>query len=158
MAAVKSKVDLIKIRKELKGKTLRLYMYLAKRGSGYTIDEMKYFSGFSNRALINQCLADMKRLGIIERQDDKYYVPRLVANAVDFAFKHYAKIGGKILPRGFVSTIAYAIFSALYFTFFPAALPLLPLGLLIAMIFVGLGIYEMYKMKMWIKRLESLER
>ncbi len=155
MTAAKSKVDLIRVRKELKGKTLRLYLYLTKRSSGYTIDEMKYFGGFSNKALINQCLADMKRLSIVEKQGDRYYVPRLIANAVDFVFKHYAKIGSKILPRGFVSTIAYVIFSVLYFTFFPEALPLLPIGLLITMIFIGLGIYEMYKMKMWIKRLKS---
>ncbi|MHC1601483.1 MAG: hypothetical protein ACXQTI_10225 [Candidatus Nezhaarchaeales archaeon] len=157
MTTTRDKVDLIKVRKELKGKTLRLYLYLTKRSSGYTIDEMKYFGGFSNKALINQCLADMKRLGIVEKQGERYYVPRLIANAVDFAFKHYAKIGSKILPRGFVSTIAYAVFLALYFVFIPAALPLLPIGLLIAIAFIGLGIYEVYKMRSWIKKLKSLE-
>ena len=157
MSMVRSKIDLARVRRELKGETLRLYFYLIRRSSGCTVDEMRYFSGFTNKALINQCLADMKRLGIVDKRGDKYYVPRLTANAVNFAFKHYAKIGNKLIPRGFVGAIGYLIFLTIYFALVPKALMLLPIGLMVTLAFIGLGVYEFRKFKFWAKRLYSSE-
>jgi hypothetical protein len=143
------------VRRELKGDAQRLFFYLSKRISGYTIEEIKYFSGFSNKALINRCLAEMKRLGMVERQGDKYYVPRPIAEAVGFAFKHYAKIGNKLIARGFVSAIAYAVFLLILVVAYRPAISTLPLGLAFTSIFVAIGIYEAFKMRSLAKKLRA---
>lgn len=152
---MKEGLDLIKVRKELKGNTLKLYLYLTKRSSGYTIDEMKFFSGFSNKALINQCLAEMKRLGIVEKREDRYYVPRPIAEAVDYVLKHYVKVGNKILPRGFISAIAYLAFLLVFFAVFPSTLLLLPFGLAMSSIFILIGIYEAYRLRKLVKKVKE---
>ncbi|MCS7140460.1 MAG: hypothetical protein N3F04_05160 [Candidatus Nezhaarchaeota archaeon] len=156
MVGVEIKVDLVRVRKELSGRALRLFLYLSKRSSGYTIDEMKYFGGFSNKALINQCLAEMKRLGIVDKRGDKYYVPRLIADAVNFTFKHYAKVGSRIIPRGFLAAMVYAAFLVTYIVLVPPSVLLLPLGLIAEAIFIVIGVYERHKMVDWVKRLERL--
>jgi hypothetical protein len=147
-------LDLFKVRRELKGEARRLFLYLSKRISGYTIEEIKYFSGFSNKALINRCLAEMKRLGIVERQDDKYYVPRHIAEAVGFAFKHYAKIGDKLIAKGFVTAIFYVVFLLILVALRPEAISALPLGLIFTLMFIAIGVYETYKMKSLAKTLK----
>jgi hypothetical protein len=146
-------LDLFRVRRELKGDAQRLFFYLSKRISGYTIEEMKYFSGFSNKALINRCLAEMKKLGVIEKQGDKYYVPRPIAEAVGFAFKHYAKIGNKLIARGFVGAIAYAIFTLILVIVYPSAISMLPLGLIFTSMFIAIGVYQVSKMKSLAKKL-----
>jgi len=140
-------LDLFKVRRELKGDAQRLFFYLAKRISGYTIEEIKYFSGFSNKALINRCLTEMRRLGLVKREGDKYYVPRPIAEAVSFAFKHYANIGGRLIAKGFVSAIAYAVFLLVFIAVYPPAISTLPLGLIFTSIFVAIGVYQVYKMR-----------
>lgn len=154
---MKEDLDLIKVRKELKGEALKLFFYLSKRISGYTIEEMRYFSGFSNKALINRCLVELKKLGVVEKQGDKYYVPRPIAEAVGFVFKHYAKIGNRIIVKGFVSAIAYIVFLLVLIAISPQALLLLPLGLLFTSIFIAIGLYETYRMKSLIKELKELK-
>ncbi|MDI9619649.1 MAG: hypothetical protein QFX33_02340 [Candidatus Nezhaarchaeota archaeon] len=151
------KLDPFRVRRELKGKTLHLYHQISKRRSGYTIDEIRLLKGFSNRALINQCLAEMKKHGIIEKRGDRYCVPASVAEALDFAFKHYAKIGGKLLPRGFVAAIGYAMFLAVYLLFVPAAFSLIWMGLIVVAAFAGLGAYESYRARGLLKRLRSTD-
>jgi len=149
-------LDLFKVRRELKGDAQRLFFYLTKRISGYTIDEIKYFSGFSNKALINRCLAEMKRLGVVEKQGDKYYVPRPVAEAVSFAFKHYAKIGDKLIAKGFVTAIAYVVFLLVLAAMHPSAISTLPLGLAFTSMFMAIGAYEVYRMRSLAKMLKTL--
>jgi len=153
----KPRIDIFKVRRELKGKTMRLYLYLTKRSTGYTIDEIRLLGGFSNRALINQCLADMRRLGIVSKKGDKYYIPRLVREAVDHVFKHYAKIGSKLVPRGFLAAAGYVVFLTIYGLVVPQVLPLLPIGFAIAAVFLALGFYEVKKSRSWVKRLEKAE-
>jgi len=148
-------LDLFRVRRELKGDAQRLFFYLTKRVSGFTIEEIKYFSGFSNRALINRCLVEMKKLGIVEREGDKYYVPKHIAEAVGFAFKHYAKIGDKLIARGFVSAIAYAVFLLVLIAVYPPAIPMLPLGLVFTLMFIAIGVYEVYKMRRLAKALRT---
>ncbi len=152
---MKEGLDPFKVRKELKGDARRLFFYLSQRISGYTIDEIKYFSGFSNKALINRCLAEMKRLGIVEKQDDKYYVPRPIAEAVGFAFKHYVKVGDKLIARGFVSAIAYAIFLLIFTAAYPAAISTLPWGLVFTLLFAAIGVYEVFRMRGLVKMLRT---
>lgn len=154
---MREELDLDKIRRELKGEALKLFLYLNKRISGYTIDEIKYFSGFSNKALINRCLAELKRLGIVEKQGDKYYVPRPVAEAVNFVFKHYAKIGNRIIARGYVSAIAYLAFLLFLSVIYPQALAMLPLGIFFTSIFVIIGVYETYKKRSLVRKLRELK-
>lgn len=155
---MKKSLDLDRIRKELKGEALRLFSHLSKRISGYTIDEIRYFSGFSNKALINRCLVELKRLGIVEKQGDKYYVPRPIAEAVNFVFKHYAKIGNRIMARGFVSAIAYLVFLLILNAMYPQALVMLPLGIFFTLIFVVIGIYEAHRKRSLMRELnKSLE-
>ncbi|MDH5816051.1 MAG: hypothetical protein QE164_04650 [Candidatus Nezhaarchaeota archaeon] len=152
---MKEGLDLIKIRKELRGEPLKLFFYLNKRISGYTIEEIKYFSGFSNKAVINRCLTELKRLGVVEKQGDKYYVPRPIGEAVSFIFKHYAKIGSRVVARGFVGAIAYLIFILALIAIYPQALTLLPLGLLFTLTFVAVGLYQTYKVKKLMRGLRS---
>jgi len=152
---MKESLDVFKVRKELKGDARRLFFYISKRISGYTVEEIKYFSGFSNKALINRCLAEMKKLGIVEKQGDKYYVPKPIAEAVSFAFKHYVKIGDKLIARGFVSAIAYAVFLLVFIAVYPPALPTLPMGLIFTLMFVAVGIYEVFRMKRLVKTLRA---
>jgi hypothetical protein len=148
-------LDLFRVRRELKGDARRLFFYLSKRISGYTIEEIKYLSGFSNKALINRCLAEMKRLGIVERQGDRYYVPRPIAEAVSFAFKHYAKIGNKLIARGFVSAIAYAVFLLILVVAYGPATSTLPLGLAFTLILMAIGVYEALRMRSLAKALRA---
>lgn len=152
---MKEDLDLIKIRKELKGEALRLFLHLSKRISGYTVEEMKYFSGFSNKALINRCLAELKKLRIVEKQDDKYYVPRPTAEAVNFIFKHYTKIGNRVIARGFVGAIAYVMFLMVLVAISPEALTTLPLGLVFTLVLVTIGLYETYKLRSLKKELKQ---
>ncbi len=148
-------MDLFRVRRELRGDAQRLFFYLTKRISGYTIDEIKYFGGFRDRALINRCLAEMKRLGIVERQGDKYCVPRPVAEAVSFAFRHYAKIGNKLIAKGFVSTIAYVFLLLIIVATHPGATSMLPLGLTFTSMFIAIGAYETYRMRSLAKMLRG---
>jgi hypothetical protein len=152
---MKEGLDVFKVRKELKGDARRLFFYISKRISGYTVEEIKYFSGFSNKALINRCLAEMKKLGIVEKQGDKYYVPKPIAEAVSFAFKHYAKIGDKLIARGFVSAIAYAVFLLALIAVYPPAPQTLLMCLIFTLMFVAVGIYEVFRMRRLVKTLRA---
>ncbi|MEM2214279.1 MAG: hypothetical protein QXD66_02335 [Candidatus Nezhaarchaeales archaeon] len=154
---MKEGLDLVKIRRELRGEALRLFFYLNKRISGYTIEEIRYFSGFSNKAVINRCLTELRRLGVVDKQGDKYYVPRLIAEAVNFIFKHYAKIGNRIIARGFLGAIAYLVFLLILIAMYPQALMLLPLGLIFTSIFVVIGLYQSHRLKRLIRELKRLK-
>ncbi|MEM0233514.1 MAG: hypothetical protein QXL22_05795 [Candidatus Nezhaarchaeales archaeon] len=148
-------LDLIKIRRELKGEALRLFFYLNKRISGYTIEEIRYFGGFSNKAVINRCLMELRRLGVVDKQGDKYYVPRPIAEAVNFIFKHYAKIGNRIIARGFLGAIAYLAFLLILIAMYPQALTILPLGLIFTLIFAVIGLYQSYRLKRLVGELKK---
>jgi hypothetical protein len=100
-----------KIEYELRGKTLRVYLYLLKHGKAVGVREIQKELGFSSPSVAFHHLDKLMGLGIIERDQYERYV---LVKKVDVGILHsFVNIAGLALPRlgffaAFFSTVAIA--------------------------------------------------
>lgn len=96
---------------ELRGKTLKVYLHLLKRGKSVGIREVQRELGFSSPSIAAHHMDKLLRLGIVEQDQYSNYV---IARKVDpSVLQAFVNVGRFTLPRvgfyaTFFSTIAVA--------------------------------------------------
>lgn len=96
---------------ELRGKTLKVYLHLLKRGKSVGIREVQRELGFSSPSIAAHHMDKLLRLGIVEQDQYSNYV---IARKVDLSvLQAFVNVGRFTLPRvgfyaTFFSTIALA--------------------------------------------------
>ncbi|MCD6485597.1 MAG: ArsR family transcriptional regulator [Candidatus Odinarchaeota archaeon] len=91
--------------KVLKGKTLKIYLLLLKKGTPMRVREIQRELKLSTPSLVSYHLSKLNELGVVSKtENDLYYASNLVKSTylVDFI-----KVKGLILPR----FLFYSIFS-----------------------------------------------
>ncbi len=106
-----SDADRARVEYELRGKTLKVYLYLLRHGKAVGVREVQKELGFSSPSVAFHHLDKLINLGIIERDQYERYV---LVKKVDAGILHsFVNVGGLTLPRlgfyaAFFSTIAVA--------------------------------------------------
>lgn len=101
-------VDEERISGELKGNTLRVYLYVLKSaGSNVGVREVQRALGFSSPRLAAYYLEKLEELGLVENKLGQYFLVKEVKVGV---LRHFLKFGRIWLPR-------YLFYAAMYTTF-----------------------------------------
>ncbi len=106
-----SDADRARVEYELRGKTLKVYLYLLRHGKAVGVREVQKELGFSSPSVAFHHLDKLINLGIIERDQYERYV---LVKKVDAGILHsFVNVGGLTLPRlgfyaAFFTTIAVA--------------------------------------------------
>lgn len=100
--------DRQRIEYELKGKTMKVYLYLLKHGKASGISEVQRALGFSSPSIAVHHLEKLIGLGIVEKNDRSEYV---LAKKVDVGvLSAFVQVGGFVLPRmGFYASFFTAL-------------------------------------------------
>ena len=99
----------------LRGKTLKVYLYLLKHGKAVGVREIQKALGFSSPSVAFHHMDKLVELGVVEKDQYERYV---LAKKVDTGIlSSFVSIGGLTLPRlgfyaAFFTTIAAAYLSA----------------------------------------------
>lgn len=97
MAEAAAGADKQRMEYELKGKTMKVYLYLLKHGKASGISEVQKGLRFSSPSIAVHHLEKLIGLGVVEKNDlGEYVLVRKVDVGVLSAF---VQIGGLILPR-----------------------------------------------------------
>ncbi|QQG48648.1 MAG: helix-turn-helix transcriptional regulator [archaeon] len=97
----------------LRGKTLKVYLYLLRYGKAVGVREIQKELGFSSPSVAFHHLSKLLELGVVEKdQYDRYVLARKVDSGILHSF---VSIAGLTLPRlgfyaAFFTTIAVAYF------------------------------------------------
>jgi DNA-binding transcriptional ArsR family regulator len=93
---------------ELKGKTMKVYLYLLKHGRASGISEVQRALGFSSPSIAVHHLDKLVGLGIVEKNERSEYV---LAKKVDVGvLSAFVQVGGFVLPRmGFYASFFTAL-------------------------------------------------
>ena len=100
-----------KVEYGLRGKTLKVYLYLLRHGRAVGVREVQKELGFSSPSVAFHHLDKLIEMGVVERDQYERYV---LVKKVDTGILHaFISIGGLTLPRlgfyaAFFSTIAAA--------------------------------------------------
>jgi hypothetical protein len=109
------------ISQEIKGNTLRVYLYLLKHGSS-ELRDIQRGVGFSSPSLVSYHLGKLTEAGLVAQNE--YGVYSVIKETCDKVLQGYAKVGPAIVPQffyfAFLFTILIAFFSyaALFLTGF----------------------------------------
>lgn len=100
-----------KIEYELRGKTLKVYLYLLRNGKATGVREVQNALGFSSPSVAFHHLDKLVNLGIVEKDNFERYV--LVKKVDAGILQAFVSVGGLALPRlgfyaAFFTTIALA--------------------------------------------------
>jgi DNA-binding transcriptional ArsR family regulator len=82
---------------ELKGKTMKVYLYLLKHGKAAGISEIQRALGFSSPSIAVHHLEKLIDLGVVEKNDRSEYV--LVKKVDVGVLSAFVQVGGFVLPR-----------------------------------------------------------
>jgi DNA-binding transcriptional ArsR family regulator len=93
---------------ELKGKTMKVYLYLLKHGRASGISEVQRALGFSSPSIAVHHLDKLVGLGIVEKNERSEYV---LTKKVDVGvLSAFVQVGGFVLPRmGFYASFFTAL-------------------------------------------------
>jgi DNA-binding transcriptional ArsR family regulator len=97
---------------ELKGKTLKVYLYLLKHQNA-GVREIQRALKFKTPSLVQYHLNKLKDMGLIYEEKGRYYISKEVKPDI---LKDFVRIGFILVPRLFLFGIFYFIIS-LYFMF-----------------------------------------
>jgi DNA-binding transcriptional ArsR family regulator len=95
---------------ELKGKTLKVYLYLLKHQNA-GVREIQRALKFKTPSLVQYHLNKLKDMGLIYEEKGRYYISKEVKPDI---LKDFVRIGFILVPRLFLFGIFYFIIS-LYF-------------------------------------------
>ncbi|MEM4466653.1 MAG: hypothetical protein QXE61_06080 [Nitrososphaerota archaeon] len=97
---------------ELRGKTLKVYLLLLKKGRPVGVREVQRELGFSSPSIAYHHLEKLKEMGVVSKDDVGRYV---ISEKVDVGLlKMFIIIRGKILPRLLFYAIFFTTLSLLY--------------------------------------------
>lgn len=97
MADGPEEADRQRIEYELKGKTMKVYLYLLKHGKAAGISEVQRALGFSSPSIVVHHIEKLINLGVVEKNDQGEYV---LLRKVDVGIlSAFVQIGGLTLPR-----------------------------------------------------------
>jgi predicted DNA-binding transcriptional regulator len=85
-----------KLAAELKGNTLRVYLYVLKSAGNVGVREVQRALGFSSPTLAVYHLDKLAELGLLEKRYGEYHLVREVKVGV---LKQFIRVGGFMLPR-----------------------------------------------------------
>jgi len=89
--------DRARIDYELRGKTMKVYLYLLKHGKASGISEVQRALGFSSPSIAVHHLDKLIDLGVVEKNERSEYV--LVKKVDVGVLSTFIQVGGFILPR-----------------------------------------------------------
>jgi len=128
---------------EIKGNTLRVYLYLLKHGPS-ELRDIQHGVGFSTPSLVSYHLGKLSEAGLVTQNE--YGVYSVIKETCDRVLQGYAKVGPAIVPQifyfAFLFTILIAFFSyaALYMSGFTPFL--VAVGIAMVVVFW----YETYRL------------
>jgi len=82
---------------ELRGNTMKVYLYLLKHGKASGTSEVQNALGFSSPSIVVHHIEKLIRLGVVERSDRGEYV--LVKKVDVGVLSAFVQVGGLMLPR-----------------------------------------------------------
>jgi len=85
-----------KLAAELKGNTLRVYLYVLKSSGNVGVREVQRALGFSSPTLAVYHLDKLAELGLVEKKFGEYHLVREVKVGV---LKQFVRVGAFMLPR-----------------------------------------------------------
>lgn len=85
-----------KLAAELKGNTLRVYLYVLKSAGNVGVREVQRALGFSSPTLAVYHLDKLAELGLVEKRYGEYHLVREVKVGV---LKQFVRVGAFMLPR-----------------------------------------------------------
>ena len=91
-----SKIDEEKLAADLKGNTLRVYLYVLKSTGNVGVREVQRALGFSSPTLAVYHLDKLAELGLVEKRYGEYHLVREVKVGV---LKQFVRVGAFVLPR-----------------------------------------------------------
>jgi len=97
MAVDADGADRARIDFELKGKTMKVYLYLLRHGKASGISEVQRALGFSSPSIAVHHLDKLIALGVVEKNERSEYV--LVRKVDVGVLSAFIQVGGFILPR-----------------------------------------------------------
>ena len=118
-----------RIEYELKGKTMKVYLYLLKHGKASGTSELQKGLGFSSPSIAVHHIEKLIRLGVVEKNDRGEYV--LVRKVDVGVLSAFVQVGGFMLPRlGFYAGF-FTCLTALYIVEYRGSLN--PFGLVLGL-------------------------
>lgn len=136
-----------KIESELKGNTLRVYLYVLKSGGSVGTREVQRALGFSSPTLAVYHLDKLAELGLVGKRHGEYHLVREVKVGV---LKHFIRVGAFMLPRYLFYATLFTTLLILYIIYL-LGFERVSFSSIFALIFGALGtITSWYEtIKMW---------
>ena len=106
-----SKIDEEEIAADLKGNTLRVYLYVLKSAGNVGMREVQRALGFSSPTLAVYHLDKLVELGLLEKKFGEYMLVREVKVGV---LKQFMRIGSVMLPRHLFHATLFTTLLMLY--------------------------------------------
>jgi DNA-binding MarR family transcriptional regulator len=100
-----------KLAAELKGNTLRVYMYVLKSRGNVGVREAQRALGFSSPTLATYHLDKLAELGLVEKRYGEYHLVRQVQVGV---LKQFIRVGAFLLPRYLFYATMFTTLLSLY--------------------------------------------
>jgi predicted DNA-binding transcriptional regulator len=106
-----SKIDEEKLAADLKGNTLRVYLYVLKSSGNVGVREVQRALGFSSPTLAVYHLDKLVELGLLEKKYGEYKLVREVKVGV---LKQFMRVGRVMLPRHLLYASLFTTLLLLY--------------------------------------------
>jgi len=124
-----------KLEAELKGNTLRVYLYVLKSAGNVGVREVQRALGFSSPTLAAYHLGKLTELGLVEKRLGEYHLVREVKVGV---LKQFIRIGAFVLPRYLFYAVLFTTLLTLY-TIYLLGFEQASISSIFALIFGALG-------------------
>jgi hypothetical protein len=109
---VTAATDKKKIDAELRGNTLRVYLYVLKlRGNTVGVRQVQRALGFSSPTLAVHHLEKLRDLGLLAKESAEY---RLIQEVDVGIFRHFVRMGDVFVPRQMIYAVAFTILLTYY--------------------------------------------
>jgi len=131
-----SKIDEEKLAADLKGNTLRVYLYVLKSTGNVGVREVQRALGFSSPTLAAYHLDKLVELELLEKKYGEYKLVREVRVGV---LKQFIRIGSVMLPRHLFYASLFTTLLVLY-TVYLVGFERVSLSSIFALIFGALGV------------------
>jgi len=131
-----SKIDEEKLAADLKGNTLRVYLYVLKSTGNVGVREVQRALGFSSPTLAAYHLDKLVELELLEKKYGEYKLVREVRVGV---LKQFIRIGRVMLPRHLFYASLFTTLLVLY-TVYLVGFERVSLSSIFALIFGALGV------------------
>ncbi len=97
---------------ELKGRTLKVYLYLLGRGEAIGVRELQREMGFSSPSIAHYHLEKLREMGVVSKDHSGRY---RASEKIDVdILRMFVMLGGRLIPRFFFYAVFMSTLTALY--------------------------------------------